>query len=161
MAYNVWANTQMVQYMLALGSQRLHANTLASFPPRYKTLVHMYKTEAAWFKRLELNDQMQVPGNTPDTTVEGPGIKLRQQSERYQTWVTKTRFKKLLHVIAYRNTKKEEFTQPVYQILMHLFNYQTYHQGQLVSMFYILELANIPNTDFINFTRRVCRLPKN
>jgi uncharacterized damage-inducible protein DinB len=59
----------------------------------------------------------------------------------------------LTHVFAYRNSKKEQFKEPVYQVLMHVFNHATYHRGQMVTMMRQLDVKTIPATDFIVFSR--------
>ncbi|MGZ3844574.1 MAG: DinB family protein, partial [Flavisolibacter sp.] len=58
------------------------------------------------------------------------------------------------HVFQYQNTKKEQFKQPIYQMLLHAFNHGTYHRGQLVNMLRQLGVDKIPGTDFIAWSRR-------
>ena len=80
---------------------------------------------------------------------------IKQSAELYE-WVSKASDAALDHVFFYHNSKKEQFKQPVYQVLLHLFNHQTYHRGQLVTMFHQLGITNIPATDFIKY----CRMKK-
>jgi uncharacterized damage-inducible protein DinB len=54
----------------------------------------------------------------------------------------------------YQNSRGEQFAQPVYEVVMHVFNHSTYHRGQLVTMMRQLGENNLPQTDFIHFTRR-------
>jgi uncharacterized damage-inducible protein DinB len=60
----------------------------------------------------------------------------------------------LEHVFHYQNTKKEQFKQPIYQMLLHMFNHGTYHRGQLVTMLRQLGIQKLPSTDFIEWSRR-------
>ena len=60
----------------------------------------------------------------------------------------------LQHEFIYKNTKKDQFKQPVYEMLLHLFNHQTYHRGQLITMLRQSGETNIPNTDLISFLRK-------
>jgi uncharacterized damage-inducible protein DinB len=57
-------------------------------------------------------------------------------------------------VFHYQNTKKEQFKQPIYQVLLHMFNHSTYHRGQLVTMLRQLGVQKLPSTDFIVWSRR-------
>ena len=45
---------------------------------------------------------------------------------------------------SYTGTKKEQFKQPVCDVLLHVFNHGTYHRGQLVTMLRQLGASNIP-----------------
>jgi len=42
----------------------------------------------------------------------------------------------------------------LFQILLHIFNHGTYHRGQLVTILQQLNIQNIPQTDFIVWTRK-------
>ncbi len=53
----------------------------------------------------------------------------------------------------YENSKGEQFKQPIFQMLLHVFNHGTYHRGQLVTMLRQLGVENIPATDFIVWSR--------
>ena len=59
----------------------------------------------------------------------------------------------IVHVFAYQNSKRELFKQPVYEVLLQLFNHQTYHRGQLTNMLRQLGIDKIAATDFIVFSR--------
>ncbi len=56
-------------------------------------------------------------------------------------------------ILTYRNLKGDQFSQPVYQVLHHIFNHSTYHRGQLVTMLRQVGLEKIPSTDFIAWAR--------
>ena len=79
--------------------------------------------------------------------------KLLQLSRQWEEWVRNANEANITHVFAYQNSKKELFKQPVYEVLLHLFNHQTYHRGQLATIFRQLGFEKIPPTDFIVFSR--------
>jgi uncharacterized damage-inducible protein DinB len=56
--------------------------------------------------------------------------------------------------LIYKNSKGEQFFQPLPEVLMHVFNHGNYHRGQLVTMMRSLGAQLIPATDFILYTRR-------
>ncbi|HMX78573.1 MAG TPA: DinB family protein, partial [Chitinophagaceae bacterium] len=60
----------------------------------------------------------------------------------------------LEHTIQYYNTKKENFKQPVWQIVLHVVNHSTYHRGQLINMLRQVGVEKLPHTDFIYWTRK-------
>ncbi len=114
----------------------------------------MLDAESIWWQRIKLAEKIDRPsvgkGLTAKEGVEG----LLAQSATWQQWLDNASVAAVEHVMAYRNSKKEEFKQPVYQVLLHLFNHQTYHRGQLVTMLRQLGVDKIPSTDFIEWSRK-------
>jgi uncharacterized damage-inducible protein DinB len=41
-----------------------------------------------------------------------------------------------------------QYKQPIWQMLLHVFNHATYHRGQVVNMLRQLGVDKIPSTDF-------------
>ena len=76
------------------------------------------------------------------------------QSKQWKEWVDLATEAALQHEFIYKNSKKDQFKQPVYEMLMHLFNHQTYHRGQLITMLRQTGETNIPNTDLIAYLRK-------
>lgn len=113
----------------------------------------MWETERNWLKRLQFKENIPAGGAPVSLSFDEVAGALLQESKMVKEWIEKVTAEKIEHVIAYQNSRREQFKQPVFQILLHLFNHQTYHRGQLVSMFHQLQLKNIPNTDFISWSR--------
>ncbi len=151
-SYNVWANQQMIDTVSALPEEILKETVKSSFSSIQLTLLHMWNTESAWWQRLKLVENIQTAGNTSNSTQE-IGAGLLAQSIQWQAWVEKSTLAGLEHEFIYRNSKKQQFKQPVYQMLLHLFNHAAYHRGQLVTILRQLEFTTIPATDFIVFSR--------
>lgn len=113
----------------------------------------MWQTEHNWLMRLQFDENIPVGGGEATISFDEVAVALLKESTNIKEWIEKATPEKIEHVIAYQNSKREQFKQPVFQILLHLFNHQTYHRGQLVSMFHQLQLSNIPNSDFISWSR--------
>ena len=79
---------------------------------------------------------------------------IQAQSKQWKEWIDLATEAALEHEFIYRNSKKDQFKQPVYEMLMHLFNHQTYHRGQLITLLRQVDEKNIPNTDLISFLRK-------
>lgn len=151
--YNLWANIIFIDYIKKLTYEQQHAFAASSFPSLYKTIVHMWQTEHNWLMRLQFDENIPVGGGEATISFDEVAVALLKESTNIKEWIEKATPEKIEHVIAYQNSKREQFKQPVFQILLHLFNHQTYHRGQLVSMFHQLQLSNIPNSDFISWSR--------
>ncbi len=152
-AYNLWANTIFIHYIKKLSNEQQHAFAASSFPSLYKTIVHMWETERNWLKRLQFEENIPAGGGPVSLSFDEVAGSLLQESKMVNEWIEKVTAEKIEHVIAYQNSRREQFKQPAFQILLHLFNHETYHRGQMVSMFHQLQLNNIPNTDFISWSR--------
>ncbi|MCY7292102.1 MAG: hypothetical protein LH615_07960, partial [Ferruginibacter sp.] len=76
------------------------------------------------------------------------------QSKQWKEWIDIATEAALAHEFIYINSKKDQFKQPVYEMILHLFNHQTYHRGQLITMLRQVDEKNIPNTDLISFMRK-------
>ncbi len=151
-AYNFWANKKITGQINVLSAEQINKEIISSFPSIYKTILHMMEVENVWWERIKLVEQTTLPGwfngNYQDLSK-----KLLQLSQQWLDWVNSTNEANISHVFAYQNTKKEQFKQPVYEVLLHLFNHQTYHRGQLVTMLRQLGVDKITPTDLIVFTR--------
>lgn len=152
-AYNLWANKTLLAKLGVVSFEILHKETESSFGSIYKTLVHLMEVEEIWWQRLKLQDHVQMPDKDPDGNMELVSTKLLTLSKHWSEWVTESNEKNLTHVFAYYNSKKEFFKQPVNEVLLHLFNHQTYHRGQIVTMLKQNGIEKIPPTDFMVFIR--------
>jgi uncharacterized damage-inducible protein DinB len=152
-AYNLWANKIFVEKAASLSAEELHKEVNSSFSSIYKTFMHMTDVESIWWQRLKLQEHVEAPGKTFEGDFSELSELLIQFSTQWSDWVNNTNEANITHVFAYQNSKKEQFKQPVYELLLQLFNHQSYHRGQLVTLFRQGGMEKIPATDFIVFTR--------
>ena len=152
--YNIWANNEMLKQILLLTKEQQHQEIVSSFSSLYKTCYHMYDAENIWWQRLKLMEHITRPSDNKEATMQDVANAWQQQSKIWLEWVSKTNEAQLTHVFAYQNTKKEQFKQPVHEMLLHVFNHATYHRGQLVTMLRQLNIEEIPQTDFIYWCRK-------
>jgi uncharacterized damage-inducible protein DinB len=75
------------------------------------------------------------------------------QSEQWVHYVNGLSEADLHQHIAYKSMAGIAFNQPLYLLIHHLFNHQTYHRGQLVTMMREVGSEKMPGTDFISWTR--------
>jgi len=152
-AYNIWANERLIDCMMALPEEWFMKELAGSFPSLHATLMHILDAESIWWQRMKMQEIITTPsahfkGTTYDLTQA-----LMLQNKLWESWIATASLPALEHVFHYQNTKREQFKQPVYQMLFHVFNHGTYHRGQFVTMLRQLEVQKIPATDFIVFSR--------
>ena len=151
-AYNTWANKKILETAKLLSEEQINKDIVSSFPSVYKTVLHLMEVENVWWERLKLAEHTTLSGWFTGNFDE-LSKKLLELSQQWHDWIQNANEVNITHVFAYQNSKKEHFKQPVYEMLLHLFNHQTFHRGQLVTMFRQLGLDKIPPTDFIVFSR--------
>ena len=152
-AYHIWANELLLQTILQLPGEKQQETIPSSFPSLYKTVLHMWDAESIWWQRLKLQERVVRPGDQFTGNMQELSEQLIQQNRQWLEWMNNAGDHQLQHVFQYQNTKRESFKQPVYQMLLHLFNHGTYHRGQLVTMLRHLGVEKIPQTDFIVWSR--------
>lgn len=153
-AYNIWANQQLLAVINALPPETQTATVASSFDSLHKTILHILDAESIWWQRLKLQERIIRPSENFQGNTFEAAQKLLQQNGQWQEWLQQATERAVQHVFQYQNSKREQFKQPVCQMLLHLFNHGTYHRGQLVTMLRQLGIENIPATDFIVWSRR-------
>lgn len=153
-AYSVWANKKLLEVIAGLPQEQQQRAVASSFAGLQKTLLHMWNAESTWWQRMKPVEGYVLP------VLLNPSIEkiingLQQQNEDWYNWVASADETELAEEFAYQNSKKEEFKQPMFQVLLHLFNHSTYHRGQLVTILRQLGIESIPATDFIVWSRSV------
>ena len=151
--YNLWANQRLINTINNLPEDVADAAIINSFSSIKKTLQHLNVVEFIWWQRLKLVESI-LPLEEKNQSAKEIGKELLSYSLQWKEWVEKSTVAAFEHEFVYRNSKKEQFKQPVYQMLIHLFNHQTYHRGQLVTMLRQVGIEKIPATDFIEWSRK-------
>jgi uncharacterized damage-inducible protein DinB len=152
-SYNYWANGELTKTILALTPQQQQAEVKSSFTSLQKTIIHMWDAESIWWQRMKLQENIVIPGLTFHATMHEAVNGLMNQSKDWMNWVQQANELQLEHVFAYQNSKKEQFKQPMWQMLLHMFNHATFHRGQLVTILRQVGEEKIPPTDYIHYTR--------
>jgi uncharacterized damage-inducible protein DinB len=153
-SHNVWANDLILKTIMTLPGEMHHQKTGSSHGSLLGTVLHMADAGSIWWQRIKLAEKIVVPGDHFKGSMMEAASLLVQQDRQWLDWTLAAQERMLEHEFIYMNTKKEQFKQPVYQVLIHLFNHATYHRGQLVNILRQLGIEKIPATDFIIFTRK-------
>jgi len=153
-AYNLWANKIITEKIAQLPIDTIYKEMNSSFTSIYKTVVHLMDVESIWWQRLKLQEHVEWPGKSFEGNFEALSLRLIFLSKQWNEWVINANEVNISHVFGYHNSKKEYFKQPVYEMLLHLFNHQTFHRGQIITMMRQNGIEKIPATDFIVFARK-------
>src|SRR5262245_41004855 len=118
--YNVWANQRICEVVLSLDEEQLHREINSSFNSIYLTVVHLWDVESIWWQRMKLAEQVEWPGKTFKGTVQELVKKFLDTSRQWREWVSNATEAALQHEFIYRNSKKEQFKQPIHEAIHHL-----------------------------------------
>ena len=153
-AYNIWANALLMETLRKLPGELHQKEVPSSFNSLQKTILHMWNAESIWWQRMKLQERITGPMENFNGKMEDAIEGLTLQNKQWNEWINKAQEHHLQHVFQYQNFKGEQFKQPIYQMLLHLFNHGTYHRGQIVNMLRQLGVEKIPQTDFIVWSRK-------
>lgn len=151
--YHEWSAKVMLKRLSALPTGILNKEVVSSFTSINKTLFHLATAESIWWQRIQLLETITFPDEKMQENFEEMSKELLRISANWVDLVNQASETRLEHVFEYRNSKREAFKQPLYQVLIHVFNHQTYHYGQIVTLLRQQEIEKIPATDYILFVR--------
>jgi uncharacterized damage-inducible protein DinB len=150
--YNLWAHQRLTTCILSLTFEQQHLEIQSSFNSLYKTVMHMWFSELAWWNRLH-----QLPaakaGDPFNANMKEVSLTLLSLDEEFVKWVGSKDELSIAEQFSYHSFRGLPFTEPANVILMHVFNHSTYHNGQLVTLLHHAGAHTIPATDFIEWYR--------
>lgn len=151
--YNLWANKRITDAILNM-DEGLHQQVVkSSFPNLYATVLHMWDVESAWLQRIHGHEKIMMPSKNFNPNMKEAVNGLLSQSQDWINHMGGITNDMLHEVVSYTNMAGQPFQQPLFQLVHHLFNHQTYHRGQLVTMMRELGETSAPATDFIAWAR--------
>lgn len=153
-SYHLWATQLLIDRIAELPDDLHTMEVKSSFRSLQSTILHLWDAESVWWQRMKLLENIVAPSSTFQGNFRDAAYGLMQQSRNWQNWIVHANEHVFDHEFIYQTSKKEKFKQPVYQVVMHVFNHGTYHRGQLVNMLRQLDVSNIPQTDFIVWSRK-------
>ena len=114
-------------------------------------LSHILLAERIWLTRLNGNDSAGIP-TFEEFPVEECERMVSELHRGYIKFIHSLSESDLNRSITYKNTKGEEFSTPIHEILTHVGLHSAYHRGQIAWL--VREGGDTAiNTDFITFTR--------
>ncbi len=154
--YNAWANGRLYDAVAALPAEGFSRNLGGFFGSLKGTLNHILVGDLIWFQRL--SGQGAAPDKLDSLLFEDLGeLRAAREAEdaRILAYAGALTPEVLAGTLSYRNTQGEAFTQPLAQVLVHVFNHQTHHRGQAHQMLSQLG-ASPPPLDLLYYLREAC-----
>ena len=150
--YNQWAHKRLLNLISTLTAEQQHETIPSSFDSLYKTVFHIWGAESLWLGRLN-KETIQISDDPFSGSMENLSGGVEAVDQQWIDWFATKKDSQLTEKIHYTNLAGQAFYQPYDLLLLHIFNHNTYHNGQLVTMLRALGVDKIPSTDFIAWTR--------
>ena len=146
--YNQWMNRKLYGFASELDEVQLKADKGAFFKSVFGTLNHIMVADILWllrfarhpsgFKSLDYIRSLDKPDNL-DTVLHDSLEELQEERNKLDSvmieFTNEISDDELESVLDYQNFKGEPFQDKMGQLLLHLFNHQTHHRGQLTTLF--------------------------
>ncbi|MFN0214706.1 MAG: DinB family protein [Saprospiraceae bacterium] len=151
--YNLWANTQFVNWLKTKPLELMEREVPSSFPTIRNTLLHIWGAEEIWLERLQ-----SIPASTFlfqrfEGTVEDIFEGILKNSNEFAAFVQGLSDDDFKEICTFKLFNGTEDSRPRSQMIHHCLNHSSYHRGQIITMAHGLGLTDPPGTDYIKFVR--------
>ncbi|KQZ57856.1 MULTISPECIES: DinB family protein [unclassified Lysobacter] len=147
-SYNKWMNANVYAAAQTLSEDELLADRGAFFGSILKTLNHLVVADTIWLKRFAghpakysvLEPMLQIPA--PDTIADLDKFKDLPSIAVHRTWLDRLISdwaqtigdSDLDFVMTYTNSRGGVTGKDFFGLVMHFFNHQTHHRGQITTL---------------------------
>jgi len=145
--YNQWMNQKIYEAVGTLSPEKLHQDQGAFFGSVFASLNHICVGDTVWLKRFEsvLKDidayapivALTMPESL-DAFLANNFIDLKDRrvllDEALLEITSLLTEETLLQPISYQNTQGVTSNKTLFNLLMHVFNHQTHHRGQVTTL---------------------------
>ncbi len=142
--YNSSVNQSLLELLQPLKKEQLMMETKAYYPSLFETLLHILVADLIWLKRYKGIFGRNKPLDSRLLILEEKGLREEFKSDYTKLFQYRRRVDDLViqfvkeldedqmnSVIRYKNYKGEEVEKESWKTLLHWFNHQTHHRGQI------------------------------
>jgi len=141
-AYDEWANREVLTAIRAAGSANERSLQL---------MAHILAAEQVWLDRLKQQPQSVPVWPKPD--LEQCAVQAAELGQRWLEFLDLITAGDVSQSVSYKNSKGEEWSSTIVDILTHVVLHSAYHRGQIAS--HMRALGQTPAyTDFIHGVRQ-------
>jgi uncharacterized damage-inducible protein DinB len=128
--YSAWASQRLMDSAAKLSQDELTRDFQTADKTVLDTLVHVYAADRIWLARVlgEPRATFIDPEDRDLTTLQTEWPALQ---ERWKLWLRDFHDDDALRVFDYKDLKGRLYSQPLWQILLHVVNHGTHHRGQV------------------------------
>jgi uncharacterized damage-inducible protein DinB len=155
-AYDEWATNRTLDSLSMLTEEQFKRDLKSSHGGIQGTMVHIFGADWIWLERWKGNSPVGLPTIEQVPTLESLKEHWKSYRQEIGKFLAATDENRLQQPIAYKDTRGNQYTQPLFEQMLHKINHASYHRGQIVTM--IRQLGAQPqNTDLIGYYRTIQR----
>ena len=154
--YTAWASQRLVEAAARLSPDELNRDFQTADRSVLETLVHVFAADRLWLSRLAGGPN---PGFISDAdrslaVLQNDWPALHQRGKQWADGLTDDQ---ALREVAYHDMKGRPWSQPLWQLVLHVVNHGTHHRGQVSG--FLRTLGHTPPAlDLVFFYRERGRL---
>ncbi len=137
LAYTAWASRRLVEAAAQLAPEELTRDFQTADRSVLGTLAHVFAADRLWLARLRGGPH---PGYVSDADYrldvllgDWPAL-----HDRWRDWASSLTDEIVLRPVAYTDLKGRSWSQPLWQLVLHVVNHGTHHRGQVAGFLRML-----------------------
>jgi uncharacterized damage-inducible protein DinB len=128
--YSAWASQRLMDVAAKLSEEELTQDFKTADKTVLDTLVHIYAADRIWLARV-LAQPRATFIDTADRDLTLLQTEWPALHQRWKLWLRDFTDEDVLRPISFQDMKGRSYSQPAWQILLHLVNHGTHHRGQV------------------------------
>ena len=132
--YNRWANAKILDAVSKLTPEQFTRDLHSSHRSVRDTLAHILAAEWIWLERWNGTSPKALLDPSDFPTVESIRSRLTEVEDGCREFINGLDDQSLQKVVAYTNTKGEEWKYTLGHMLQHVATHSSYHRGQVITM---------------------------
>ena len=133
-SYDRWANARILDAVSCLTEEQFTMDMKSSHGSVRDTLAHILAAEWIWLERWNGVSPKALLNPSAFPTVDALRERWSEVERGYNEFIERVTDDSLDKVITYTNTKGEDWSYPLVQMLQHVMNHSSYHRGQVTTM---------------------------
>ena len=152
-AYTVWANHRVMRAAATLDPDDFRRDLKSSHGGVRGTLAHMMAAEWIWLERWKGVSPTRMADEGEFSDVVALRDRWAAIEEHRRSWLETLRPEAMAETVRYRDTKGNEWAQPLWHLVQHVANHGTYHRGQVIALLRLLGAKPV-TTDMVLWDRK-------
>jgi len=148
--YSAWASNQLLDATSQLSHEELTRDFGTADRSVSGTLAHVFGADRIWLARFEGAPGTRITDRDRDLAVlqtEWPALQ-----ERWKQWARALTPESAAEVLSYQDLSGNPWTQPVWQLVLHVVNHGTHHRGQVAGFLRAMG-ETPPKLDLVHYCR--------
>lgn len=129
--HNYWARDRQLEACGALSEEQLLRPLGGSFASLRDTLAHLLAVEWIWLERWQGRSPRQLPADLQLPTVAALSQRWQPVERDMRAFVAELSEEALAAPMTCTSTRGEPWTHPLWRMIAHLLNHQSFHRGQV------------------------------